>query len=337
MRRLVLPILALTLLACGDNATEPVDTMVEARLSVNPVLGTVLTDFQFDASDSQAESRALEYRWDFDDDGEWDTGWSSQSVVSRRFESAEATVRVEARSGNGSDQTAISVTLDLNHGQQVGEVRLLDNIIPRDLTWDGSQFWMVGSIGGGGANIYRVSLAGLISTSYDTPLSLTKGIAFDGAHLWVSDNPPTGEQTLLFQIDPATGLNLWSFEVAYSNQPAGLTFRNGFFYHGSTEGNTAGDNRIHKYDELGNELAVFDMPEGAGTPRGLAYDGVDLWVFGYDSDTLYVVDGETGALLRSLDISGHLHKPVIVNGYLWLPFTEEFEGSDTLFLRKFVP
>ncbi len=337
MRRILPHFALLALLACGENSTEPVDTIVEARLSVNPVQGTILTDFVFDAGDSQAESRALEYRWDFDEDGEWDTDWSSQSSVTRRFESAETTVRVEARSGNGSDETGISVTLDLDHGEQVGEVRLLDNIVPRDLTWDGSQFWILGSIGSGGANIYRVSLDGQISTTHDTPLSLTKGIAFDGSHLWLTDNPPAGEQTLLFKIDPATGLNLWSFEVAYSNQPAGLTYRNGAFYHGSTEGNTAGDDRIHKYDEAGDELAVFDMPEGAGTPRGLAYDGENLWVFGYDSDTLYVVNGETGTELRSLEIDGHLHKPVIVNGYLWLPFTEDFEGSDTLFLKKFVP
>lgn len=338
MRKSLVLIPLLAILACGNSATEPQNVTVNAVLTVSPSTGTVLTDFVFDASETSTASRALEFRWDWDNDGIWDTGWSGSAVATRRFESASVTVKVEARSGDNSDTALEPITLNLNHGEQVGEVRVLDNIQPLDITWDGSHFWVLGNIGDESVTINRVSTNGLITTTYPALLSHSNGITWDGSKLWVTNNVlSSGEETRLFEVDPATGMNLRSFEVAYSQRPSGLDYRNGVFFHGSGMGNVEGDNLIHKYDAELNDLLQFPAPAGTESSRNLAYDGVDLWVVAYGSDSIFVVDAATGAVKRSFEIEGHLRAPFIVNGFLWLPFTEEDEGEDRLFLKKFVP
>ncbi len=338
MRRSLLLIPLLAILACSNSSTEPENVLVNAVLTVSPSTGTVLTNFVFDASETSTTSRALEFRWDWENDGTWDTGWSSSPVATRRFDSENVTVMVEARSGNDSDTALEPITLNLNHGVQVGEVRVLNNILPLDITWDGSHFWVLGSIGSASVTINRVSMAGLITTTYPALLSHSNGITWDGNHLWITNNVLSGgEETRLFEVDPATGLNLNSYEVAYSPHPSGLVYRDAVFFHGSGFGNVEGDNLIHKYDAEANELLQFAAPTGTEGPRNLAFDGVDLWVVAYGSDSIYVVDAATGDLKRSLEFEGHLRAPFIINGFLWLPFTEEDDGEDRLILKKFVP
>ncbi|MBC8366517.1 hypothetical protein H8E52_03830 [bacterium] len=339
MRQSLLLIPLLAILACDNTATEPQSVVVDAVLTVSPSTGTILTDFVFDASETSTTSRALEFRWDWNNDGVWDTGWSGSAVATRRFENASVTVKVEARSGDISDTALEPITLFLNHGEQVGEIRVLNNILPLDITWDGSQFWVLGSIGSASTTINRINLGGEITTSYPALLSHSNGITWDGDHLWVTNNYVGSgtEQTLLFEVDPATGLNLNSYEVAYSPQPSGLVYRDGVFFHGGGTGNVEGDNLIHKYDAEANELLQFATPPGTESPRNLAFDGVDLWLVAYGSDSIFVVDAATGTVKRSFEIEGHLRAPFIVNGFLWLPFTEEDEGEDRLFLKKFVP
>jgi len=338
-RRLIAPAAVLLLASCSSDPQGPQTVSVSADLQAAPSTGTAITDFVLDASGSTASTRrGMEFRWDWNDDGHWDTGWSGEAVVVRRFgEDPNPHVRVEARQDGFSDQAVAVLSVDLDHGEQVGQLRVLDLIEPVDMCWDGSHFWILGSLGGGETRIHRVGLDGLVAASLGTPLSRTRGIAFDGEHLWVSDNPPTGEQTLVFEIDPATGLNLRSFEAAYAGLPAGLDYRDGVFYHGSSPGNSAGDERIHRYDAEGLGRGAFDAPAGSAGPRALACDGEVLWVLGHGIDTVFALNAGTGALLRSLEIPGHEEAVAVVNGYLWLPFIETVDEQETLFLRKFVP
>jgi hypothetical protein len=339
MRRIVNLIMAVifsALLACSGSSTDPQDTTVDALLVVEPTTGTVLTDFVFDASGTTSTTRSLEYRWDWNDDGEWDTEWSAESVQSHRFETDNATVTVEARSGNGSDQSSETLSLDLRHGEIISSLRILEDIIPKDITWDGHQFWILGSIGSQDS-LYRISsTTGLITISHGPPVSWPNALTWDGSHLWVTDNTG-GENTRLFQINPASGIPTGSFVVEYTNRDSGLDYRDDAFYHGSAIGNSAGDNRIHKYDHEGNEILAFDTPEGTTGPRGLAYDGESLWVIAYGSESIFVVDADTGDIERSLEIPGHQYKPFIVDGYLWLPFLEMIDDEESLVLKKIVP
>lgn len=68
----------------GGSNTAPV-----AGFTVTPPSGgTTLTTFRFDASTSQDDQdplSALRFRWDFDNDGAWDTAFSSDPVVTKRF------------------------------------------------------------------------------------------------------------------------------------------------------------------------------------------------------------------------------------------------------------
>src|SRR5206468_3699210 len=64
------------------------NTPPTAGIAVSPARGTTLTDFRFDASvttDAEDPVSALRFRWDFDNDGQWDTPLSNNPVVTRRF------------------------------------------------------------------------------------------------------------------------------------------------------------------------------------------------------------------------------------------------------------
>jgi hypothetical protein len=85
-----------------------------ADFSVSPEGGSTGTLFTFDAgtsSDLEDATPALEVRWDFDDDGSWDTPWSTDHTVDFSFPSPKVqTVVMEVRDSALATQTA---SLDL--------------------------------------------------------------------------------------------------------------------------------------------------------------------------------------------------------------------------------
>jgi Calx-beta domain/Divergent InlB B-repeat domain/PKD domain len=77
-------------------------------LAVTPSLGSTATTFQLDATGSldAEDGSALEYRWDYENDGSWDTSFSSSSSASHAYASAGAkTARVEVRDTGGATAT----------------------------------------------------------------------------------------------------------------------------------------------------------------------------------------------------------------------------------------
>jgi len=76
-----------------------------AAFAATPVAGTVATVFSFDASassDPQDPVSVLETRWDFEDDGVFDTAWSTAKVATRQFTvPATTAVRLEVRDSGG--------------------------------------------------------------------------------------------------------------------------------------------------------------------------------------------------------------------------------------------
>ena len=69
---------------CAGCATN---TAPKAEFTVTPAQGDTATEFVFDASlSSDLENSAqLSFRWDFDSDGEWDTGFSATKQQQKRF------------------------------------------------------------------------------------------------------------------------------------------------------------------------------------------------------------------------------------------------------------
>ncbi|MBA4337119.1 hypothetical protein C0416_05120 [bacterium] len=65
------------------------NTAPEAYFSINPKVGTPATEFILDSSsssDSQYRRNLLEYRYDFNTDGEWDTKFKKTTLVKHNFD-----------------------------------------------------------------------------------------------------------------------------------------------------------------------------------------------------------------------------------------------------------
>lgn len=70
--------------SCSDSNTPPV-----AAFTFSPASGDTETNFLFDASassDNEDPTSVLEVRWDWNNDGVWDTDWSSDKNVNHSFE-----------------------------------------------------------------------------------------------------------------------------------------------------------------------------------------------------------------------------------------------------------
>jgi formylglycine-generating enzyme required for sulfatase activity len=76
-----------------------------AAFTVEPSSGTKVTVFQFDASgstDTEDPTSLLQVRWDWDDDGVWDTGYSTTKTLSHQYTTlGTKTIKLEVRDAGG--------------------------------------------------------------------------------------------------------------------------------------------------------------------------------------------------------------------------------------------
>lgn len=93
----------------------------QASFTFTPTSGTVLTEFLFDAStcsDAEDTNYLLEVRWDWENDGIWDSDWSSNKVVNHKFDhDGDFTVVLEVKDTKGLK----------NSIKQVVKVALMNN------------------------------------------------------------------------------------------------------------------------------------------------------------------------------------------------------------------
>ncbi|MBC7251926.1 MAG: hypothetical protein H5T62_16810, partial [Anaerolineae bacterium] len=102
-----------------DVATHTVtvlNTQPQAAFSVLPTVGTTSTVFQFDASassDYETPSASLEVRWDWENDGGWDTEYSTTKEITYTYGVSNTyTIAMEVRDGQGlTDITTRTVTV----------------------------------------------------------------------------------------------------------------------------------------------------------------------------------------------------------------------------------
>lgn len=86
------------------------NTAPVASFTADPSTGDVATVFQLNASgvrDREDPVEVLEVRWDFEGDGIWDTGWTTEKNTSHQFEAAGTyNVTVEVRDSGGLVNTS---------------------------------------------------------------------------------------------------------------------------------------------------------------------------------------------------------------------------------------
>lgn len=84
---------------------DVVNTAPSASFTVSPEGGDVGTVFQFDASgcsDNEEDAASLQVHWDWEDDGTYDTGWSTAKTASHAFGSPNLyTVRLQVIDSGG--------------------------------------------------------------------------------------------------------------------------------------------------------------------------------------------------------------------------------------------
>jgi glutamine cyclotransferase len=319
LARVAVALSAVVVMVVGcSSSSGPSGPEVTADLTVTPVVGTVITDFTFDAGGSSSQGRALEYRWDWENDGVWDTDWSSESVVVHRFVSGDTlTTRVQVRDGSTIDGATAVIDLDDRHGTVVERITLPGWVIARDLTCDGENMWVTSW----SHPTLKLDLASGDSLGTIPGNSAwTGGIAWDGEYVWTAGWQGASK---LFKQDPVDGTVLGSFPVVYSGHSGGLDWNGEVFFYGSSTTDTQGDGLVHVYTAQGANLYSFACPRGSTHPRGLAYDGRDLWVTTSDADTLYVVDANDGTVLRAMPFPEPSEEPmgqglVVVGDYVWM-------------------
>lgn len=260
----------------------------------------MITDFALDAGASSVGSRALEYRWDWENDGTWDTGWTSDPTATHRFDQAETvTVAVQVENDGRMDVARTNITLDMEHGSVAGTMTTpVAHVLC--LGYGDDRLW-VSNWDGWPPDICEVDPAtGSEVYTFSAPSNWPGGIAWDGTSLWVLDFSGGAK---LFEMDPDDGTENSNFPVVYSYYPGGLAWDGDYFYVGSYQASRDnGDGRIHKYTHDGTHVGSFASPRGSVVPYGIAFDGEDLWVAIADADTLYVVDRDDGAVLRTVAV-----------------------------------
>lgn len=92
-----------------------------ATFTVSPSEGTVETVFGFDASgceDDETPAGQLEVRWDWENNGQWDTDWSTVKTITHTFASeGDHTVALLVRDGDGlEDGTTRTVRVQAKQG-----------------------------------------------------------------------------------------------------------------------------------------------------------------------------------------------------------------------------
>jgi formylglycine-generating enzyme required for sulfatase activity len=103
-------------LSCGEDEGPGRQTAPEAFFAVSPLSGTTETEFQFDASgssDARDPVSALEVRWDWTNNGVWDSDFSTTKTAAHQYETVGTkTIKLEVRDTGGlADSMTATVTV----------------------------------------------------------------------------------------------------------------------------------------------------------------------------------------------------------------------------------
>ena len=107
---LVLALIFLTFnISCKKDPISSRNTASTASFTVNPTIGTTATTFSFDASgstDNEDATSALEVRWDWNNDGTWDTNYSTTKTATHQYADVGTyTIKLEVKDSDGLTNT----------------------------------------------------------------------------------------------------------------------------------------------------------------------------------------------------------------------------------------
>ena len=75
-------------MSCKNNPSDPENTAPTAYFTVSPTSGSTITTFNFDASecfDEEDDTSVLKVRWDWNNDGVWDTDYSTTKTANHHY------------------------------------------------------------------------------------------------------------------------------------------------------------------------------------------------------------------------------------------------------------
>lgn len=200
-----------------------------------------------------------------------------------RASSNQRVIQIDPTSGNIENELAL---------QDLGSITIVAG------AWDGNEFW-ISRTSTSNAPIFRFNDDGELVGQIPTPSQLNFGIAWHNGDLWVSRAHPNDVAGLM-HLDPETG-DLLEYMPTPETQPAGMAFMgDGTVWVTNTGDDGTNVEVLQQFDlATGDLLQTLDMPDGAGRPKGLAYDG---------SQYMYmaaVVGGQHGIYTIDMGASGN--------------------------------
>ena len=182
-------------ISCKINPTISKQSAPIAKFTINPTSGTTTTSFVFDASgssDNEDATSVLQVRWDWDNDGTYNTNYTITKTANHQYSSyGTYTVKLEVKDSEGLTNTATE-TININQQSTV-------------VTFPDSNF----------ETLIRETLN--IPTSNITNINLESIIEIDGEERNISD---------VSGIEYCTNLeilNLWSNQIVDISVLSGLT------------------------------------------------------------------------------------------------------------------
>ena len=129
-----------------------------------------------------------------------------------------------------------------------------------------------------GDRIYRVSPSGRIAGSFSSPADSGGGLAPDGTDIWMTD--PANRTT--YRLD-SEGIVRNQFPLPVNFTSAGLAFDGQHLWIGVA----AGGGSAYRFDASGNIVGSIPLP---APPTGIVFDGATLWIASDQADAVYQID-----------------------------------------------
>ncbi len=144
-----------------------------------------------------------------------------------------------------------------------------------------------------------------IVTSFPTPGTSSRGLAWDGTNLWCSD--ATNDRT--YKLNSSGGV-ITSF-TSPGTMPTGMMWDGNNLWNAD-----ATNDHIYKLSSTGSVLSSFATP--GSYPAGIAWDGTNIWNSDYGVETIWNLN-TSGLVLNSFAAPGTYHYGLTYDGQnLWL-------------------
>ena len=280
-----------------------------ACFTVNPDEGDLLTQFNVDAScsyDSSFPAANLEVRWDWENDGDYDTAFTTTKTAYHQYSlSGIKSIKLQVKNPDGLTGTKIH---DISIPIVIVDSFSTPGPAPTGLTWNGTHLWLSDVYND---IIYQLTPSGGIENSFASPCGDPMDLAWDGTHLWVIDAWGTDDEgNWLYKIDTSGNLIGNRVEVPMDIS-TGLTWDGHYLW-----GADATNGIIRKLDPAtGGTIVAFRSP--GYDPRGLAWDGQNLWNTDFTGQKIYQFD-VNGRIINTWPSPGSGPMGLTWDGkYLW--------------------